>query len=59
MKKFYPNDGRPGTEITSVDDIRRYMGDVIDSFNPIEIDGKNVLAYMGGQPVKIGELSSE
>ena len=59
MKKFYPNDRRPGIEITSVDDIRSYMGDVIDSFVPIEIDGEHVLAYIGGQPVKIGEFSSE
>lgn len=59
MKNFYPNDGRPSTEIASIDDIRNYMGDVIDSFNPIEIEGKHVLAYMEGQPVKIGELLSE
>lgn len=57
MKKFYPNDGRPGIAITSVDDIRRYMGDVIDSFDSIEIDGEHVLAYIGGQPIKIGRVT--
>lgn len=59
MKKFYPNDGRPSIEISSIDDIRSYMGDVINGFSPIEIDYENVLAYIEGVPVRIGRVSDE
>ena len=53
---FYPNDGRPGMFVNSISDIKNYMGDIISSFSPIEIVNEHVIAYIGGQPIKIGRI---
>lgn len=55
-KKFYPNDGRPPIPFNSIDDITKYMGDIMSDFGPIEIEGDLVLAQMQGQYIGIGKL---
>lgn len=54
--KFYPNDGRPAISVSSVDDIREYMGDVINCFSTIEIVNSLVIAYIDGQGIIIGRI---
>lgn len=54
--KFQPNDGRPPKTVSSMEDIRIYMGDVLDSFDNVEINGNLVLAYLQGQGVCIGKI---
>lgn len=38
MKKFYPNDGRPSTEITSTEDVRNYIGTIMNNYDRLEIE---------------------
>lgn len=54
--KFYPTDGRHGVEVTSMNDIKSNMGDVVGSFGDIEIIGNLVASYMNGLPVTLGRL---
>ncbi|MBQ8095846.1 MAG: hypothetical protein IJ243_01985 [Prevotella sp.] len=57
MKKvFIPNDGRPPIEFTSLEDIKEYMGDIMDTFGPIETQGEHVLTRIGGQYIQIGAI---
>lgn len=53
---FYPNDGRPSVSVNSISDIKSYMGNIINSFSPIEIDDHLVIAYIGGQPINLGRI---
>ena len=55
-KKFYPNDGRPPISFASIDEIANYMGEIMNNFGPIEIDGDSVLTQIHGQYLKIGEV---
>ena len=57
MKKvFIPKDGRPAIPVSSIEDIKEYMGDIINEFGPIELQGDLVLTQIQGQYIKIGEL---
>lgn len=55
-KKFYPNDGRPPISFTSTNEIAKYMGEIMNDFGPIEIDGDSVITQIHGQYLKIGEV---
>lgn len=57
--KFYPTDGRAGVYVTSVQNIKDYMGDIVNSFDSIEIIGDLVVAYKNGLPVTLGHLENE
>ena len=59
MAKLYPNDSRNPIEITSIDDIKAYMGDVMDSFGEIEIEGESVMTSLHGQYICIGKLQKQ
>lgn len=56
MAYFYPNDGRPPKQISSVKDIKEYMGDSLDDFGPITVDDNNVLTSHHGQYICIGVI---
>ncbi len=56
MAFFYPNDGRPSKEIFNEDDIREYMGEVMNGFGPLEIRDKKVLTQLNGQYICIGKI---
>ena len=59
MKKiFTPNDGRPSIEVSSLEEIREYMGDIMDHFGSIEAQDEHVLARIGEQYVKIGIIDN-
>ncbi len=55
-KMFYPNDGRPAIPVSSEKDIVNYMGDILNDFGPIEIEGDLVLTQLHGQYIAIGKL---
>lgn len=55
-KMFYPNDGRPAIPVSSERDIAEYMGEVMNDFGPIEINGDLVLTQLHGQYIGIGKL---
>ena len=55
-KTFYPNDGRPGIPVSSEQDIVDYMGDAMNDFGPIEIEGDIVLTQLHGNYIGIGKL---
>jgi len=55
-KKFYPNDGRPPVPFTSTNEIAQYMGEIMNYFGSIEIEGDSVLTQIHGQYIKIGEI---
>ncbi len=54
-KTFHPKNGEP-IPVSSLEDIKKYMGEIMNYFGPIEIDGEHVLTQISGQYVKIGEL---
>lgn len=54
MALFYPNDGRPFKEVFNEDDIREYMGEVLNGFGPLEVRDNRVLAQLNGQYTCIG-----
>lgn len=54
--KFRPNDGRPPKTVSSKEDIRAYMGDVLSDFDNVDIHDNQVIAYLHGQGVCIGKL---
>ena len=54
--KFRPNDGRPAKTVSSTEDIRAYMGNVLDEFDNVVIHDNLVLAYLQGQGVCIGKI---
>lgn len=56
---FYPNDGRPPISFTSKEDIAEYMGEAMNGFGPVEIEGDLVLVQMQGQYIKIGKVKSD
>ena len=56
MAYFYPNDGRPSKEVINEDDIREYMGEVMNDFGPLEFNGNKVLTHLNGQYICIGIL---
>lgn len=55
-KVFIPTDGRPAIPVSSTEDIKRYMGEIINELGPIEVQGDFVLTQIQGQYIKIGEL---
>lgn len=56
-RTFRPNDGRPDIQVSSLDEIRLYMGEVMNDFGTIEIiKGNLVVAYLDGLPVTLGIL---
>ena len=55
-KMFYPNDGRPAIQVSSERDIAECMGEIINDFGPIEVNGDLVLTQLNGQFVEIGKL---
>lgn len=56
MAFFYPNDGRPPKEVFNEDDIREYMGEVMNGFGPLEFRDNKVLTQLNGQYICIGIL---
>ena len=55
-KKFYPNDGRPAIPFTSKEDLVKYMGNILNDFSTLEIEGNHVMTQKHGQYIKIGEV---
>ena len=55
-KVFIPRDGRPAIPVSSKEDIKRYMGEIMDEFGPIELQGDYVLTQIQGQYIKLGKL---
>lgn len=55
-KVFIPKDGRPAIPVSSIEDIKEYMGEIMNEFGPIEVQGDLVLTQIQGQYIKIGEL---
>ena len=55
---FYPNNGRPAIAVSSLEEIRQYMGDIMNSgFDEIEIiNGNLVVTYLNGLPITLGIL---
>lgn len=55
---FYPYDGRPAIAVSSLEEIRLYMGDIMNSgFDEIEIiNGNLVVTYLNGLPITLGIL---
>lgn len=54
---FYPKDGRKPIEVSSTNDIRNYMGEIMDGFGDIEIYQGMVMTYKDGMPICIGHFS--
>ena len=55
-KLFYPNDGRPAIPVSSENDIAEYMGEIMNDFEPIEIERDLVLTQLHGEYIGIGKL---
>ena len=56
-RMFKPNDGRPSILISSLDEIREYMGNVMTNFGDIEVVNNNiVVTYLNGLPITLGYL---
>lgn len=56
-KIFIPNDGRPAIHVSSIEDIKNYMGEIMNEFGSIELNGNLVLAQIHGQYIIIGKLT--
>lgn len=59
MKKrlFKPIDGRPEIEVSSKEEIRQYVGNIMNYFGPIEIINDDlVVTYLDGSPFTLGHL---
>lgn len=55
-KMFYPSDGRPAIPVSSENDIAECMGEIMNDFGPIEINGDLVLTQLHGQYIEIGKI---
>ncbi len=57
-RMFYPKDGRPAITVSSLEEIRHYMGDIMNSgFDEIKIiSGNLVVTYLNGLPITLGIL---
>lgn len=56
---FTPNDGRQPIIVNDTEDIRAYMGDIMNYFDDIVIQGENVLVGLKGHYTGIGRISSK
>ena len=54
-KTFHPKNGEP-IPVSSLEDIKKYMGEIMNYFGPIEIQDGHVLTHKNGQFFLIGEL---
>lgn len=57
-RMFYPKDGRPAVAVSSLEEIRQYMGAIMNyGFDEIEIiNGNLVVTYLNGLPFTLGIL---
>ena len=55
---FISNDGR-SIKVSSISDIKECMGEVIKSFEKVEISQNMVLVYRNGQYICIGKIVGE
>lgn len=57
-RKFYPNDGRPAKAVSSTEEIRKYMGEIMEyGIDNIDIiDDYLVVSHMNGLPITLGIL---
>ena len=54
---FRPKDGRPDIQVSSLNEIRQYMGAVMNEFGQIEVINNNlVVTYLNGLPITLGDL---
>lgn len=54
---FRPKDGRPDIQVSSLNEIRQYMGGVMNEFGDIEVINNNlVVTYLDGLPITLGDL---
>lgn len=56
---FTPNDSRKPIEVSSLDDIRKYMGNALDGFDTLEEHDGYVLAGLAGDSVCIGKIETK
>ncbi len=42
--------------VSSIKEIKEYMGEIMDEFGPIEIHDNDVLTQISGQYMKIGKI---
>lgn len=55
-KRLFTRNGGTPVIVSSVDDIKRSLGDSIQGFDDVVIDGTRVLARIGIDYVHIGEV---
>lgn len=55
---FIPENGRKPIEVTSFDDIRAYMGEIMNYYDSIECINELVVAYKSGIPFTIGRIKT-
>ena len=53
---FKPNDGRDSQIVSSTEEIKAYMGNVLKGYNRVEIHDNMVLAYLQEQGICIGTI---
>ncbi len=53
-KMLFTRNGGTPVVVSSIEDIKRSLGNLIQGFDDIEIDGKHVLARMGIDYIPIG-----
>lgn len=54
---FKPKDGRNAISVSSIDEIREYMGEIMEyDFGTIEVIDNLVVTYINGTPITLGTL---
>ena len=56
-KTFQPKDGRNAISVSSIEEIRQYMGEIMGrGMGKIEIVDNLVITYLDGLPITLGTL---
>ncbi len=55
-KRLFTRNGGTPVVVSSVDEIKRSLGDSIKGFDDVEIDGNQVLARIGIDYIQIGTI---
>ena len=58
QRLFKPRDGRRAISVSSIDEIREYMGEIMDyGLGNIEVIDNLVVTYMDRTPITLGTLT--
>lgn len=56
MKMLFTRNGGTPVMVSSIEDIKKNLGDMLQGFDDVEIDGSKVLARIGIDYIPIGRI---